>query len=77
MKFEIEVRECERLEMYLHQSGFTLDEKDKKEAVVFNTTVPGGFPYIFINTGKNKGKRFIIDSKELQKLCEKLVDADV
>ena len=76
MKVEIEVKECQENEMYMHQNGFKLGN-DEKDAVWFNTTVPGGFPYIFIREGKNEGKRFIIEGKELQKLCEYLMNIDI
>lgn len=74
MKIELEIRECKDNEAYLHQSGFTLNDGENVD-VNFCTTVPGGFPYIFIETGKNKGKRFIIDGIECQKLCEYLINA--
>lgn len=76
MKYEIEINEMKPNEMYLHQEGFTLSKDEEEDpAVEFHTTVPGGFPYINIRSGKNAGKRFIIRPAELQKLCEFLVDA--
>lgn len=74
MEIKIKVREVKRKEMYLHQSGFTLNDENGKVVAKFNTTIPGGFPYIFIEDGKNKGKRFIIDGEELQNICAKLIE---
>ena len=69
MKYEIEINEVPAGKMYMYQNGFTLYENDK-EIISFNTIVPSGSPYILIKEGVNKGKRFVIQSKELQKLCE-------
>ena len=40
--------------MALHQEGFTISNEGK-EVATYNTTVPGGLPYIMIKDGPNKG----------------------
>ncbi len=75
MKIEIEIRECTK-ELYMHQGGFSLSDNGK-EVIMFAKTVPGGLPYIFIKDGKNKGKQFIIDAKEMQRVCALLIDIDI
>ena len=76
MKVEIEVTEVPEDTIYFHQSGFSLNGEDGKAAVEFNTTVPGGAPYIFIHEGPNKGKRFEIPLETLKGICMKLYNGE-
>lgn len=75
MKVKIEITE-QINKLPLHQEGFTLSNEKGETVCTFSTTVPAGLPYIYINSGKNKGKRFMIESKEMQRVCEILIEAD-
>lgn len=47
--------------MALHQEGLTISEKGK-EVLAYHTTVPGGFPYIMIKDGPNKGTWMVVST---------------
>lgn len=73
MKVEIEFKECEEKFMALHQEQFTLQDEKGDIAASWNTIIPGGSPLVKIEQGKNKGKRFFIETKTLQEIVEKLM----
>lgn len=60
--------------MPLHQKGFSLGDNSTTYAE-FHTSLPGGFPYFCIKSGKNKAMTFYVSGNELERVLTELIDS--
>jgi len=74
MEFVLKLEKLEKNKMYLWQCGFDLKDEEGKKLLDFGTTMPGGFPYIFVHDGPNKGERFHISQEQLREVMIKLLE---